>query len=196
MEISMSTPKKKDQSGFSLIETMIAITILAVGLLGVAGLLANLTQTTTSSRYSGTQTLLASEKLEDLNRLSACDAEIAVPAGTTSGSLTADASQTVNASPTVCGTENVNYFDDVSISSDNGAIVETNNGVTIAQTPDGEVKAVPPPASNDMITFHRRWIIEQDQPIPGARRITVLVTLQTGSATDRASTFQTSMVRQ
>lgn len=190
------SPRKKQERGFSIVEAIIAISILSVGLLAIAALLATLTTTTTSSRYTGTQTLLASEKLEDLNRLSACDAEIAVPVGNTSGSLTGDVNQQVNASATVCGTENVSYFDDVKISSDNGAIVETNNGVTIAQTPDGEVKAVPPPASNDMITFHRRWIIEQDQPIPGARRITVLVTLQTGSATDRASTFQTSMVRQ
>jgi len=190
------SPRKKQQRGFSIVEAIIAISILAVGLLAVAALLANLASTTTTSRYTGTQTLLASEKLEDLNRLSVCDAEIAVPVGNVSGSLTGDASQLVNASPTVCGTENVSYFDDVSISSDNGAIVETNNGVTIAQTPDGEVKTVPPPASSDMLKFHRRWVIEQDQPIPGARRITVMVTTQTGTANDRASTFQTSMVRQ
>jgi prepilin-type N-terminal cleavage/methylation domain-containing protein len=195
MEISMSA-RKKQERGFSVVEVIIAVSILSVGLLAIAALLANLTSTTTSSRYTGTQTLLAAEKLEDLNRLSACDAQIAVPLGNTSGSLTADVNQVVNASATVCGTKTVNYFDDVSISSDNGAIVETNNGATIAQTPDGEMKAVPPPASSDMIRFHRRWIIEQSQPVPGARRITVLVTLQTGSVTDRASTFQTSMVRQ
>lgn len=188
--------KKEHESGFSMVEAMIAITILAVGLLAVAALLAKLSGTTTTSRYTGTETLLASEKLEDLNRLSACDPEIAVPVGTTSGSLTADNSQTVNASAAVCGTENVNYFDDVRISSADGAITETNNGVTIAQTPNGEIKTAAPAISDDMLQFHRRWVIEQDKPIPGARRITVIVNSLTGAATDRASSFQTSMVRQ
>ncbi len=188
--------KKKHEIGFSMVESLIAITILAVGLLAVAALLANLAGTTTLSRYTGTQTLLASEKLEDLNRLSVCDPELAVPAGTTSGSLTADNSQTVNASTTVCGTENVNYFDDVLISSDNGAITETNNGVTIAQTPNGEVKTAAPSTSSDMLQFHRRWVIEQDQPITGARRITVIVTTLTGTVQDKASSFQTTLVRQ
>jgi Tfp pilus assembly protein PilV len=187
----------KHESGFSMIEAIVASAILATGLLAIAGLLANLAGTTQYSRYTGTQTLLASEKLEDLNRLSACDPEIAVPTGNTSGSLTADiANQTVFASPTVCGTENVNYFDDVQISSANGSITETNNGVTIAQTPNGEVKTVPPPSSSDMLQFHRRWVIEQDQPITGARRITVIVIAVTGNALDRAATFQTTLVRQ
>lgn len=185
-------------------ETMIAVTILAVGLLGVAGLLAQLTSTTTSSRYTGTQTLLATEKLEDLNRLKACDPQIAVPAGTTSGSLTGDATQIVSAAagpPLICGSENVKYFDDVQISSDNGAITETNNGVTIAQTPNGEVKTTAPATTSDMLQFHRRWVIEQDpvigtNTITGARRITVVVIPITGTALDRTATFQTTLVRQ
>jgi Tfp pilus assembly protein PilV len=192
----MSHRKAQNIRGFSILEATVAITILTVGLLGVAALLAKLSGTTTSSRYASTLTLLATEKLEDLNRLSACDPEIAVPNGISAGNLAGDATQTVNATPAICGTQAVNYFDDVLISSDNGAITETNNGVTIAQTPNGEVKAVAPPASSDMLKFHRRWVIEQDKPINGARRITVLVTSQTGTAVDQAATFQTSMVRQ
>jgi Tfp pilus assembly protein PilV len=188
--------KTKHDRGFSMLEAIVASAILATGLIAIAGLLANLASTTNYSRYTGTQTLLASEKLEDLNRLSACDPDIAVPAGNSSGSLTSDQSQTVNASATVCGSEVVNYFDDVQISSEAGAITETNNGVSIAQTPNGEVKTVAPAASSDMLQFHRRWIIEQDQPITGSRRITVIVIAQTGNALDKASTFQTTLVRQ
>jgi Tfp pilus assembly protein PilV len=192
----MLNRKTKHDRGFSMLEAIVASAILATGLIAIAGLLANLASTTNYSRYTSTQTLLASEKLEDLNRLSACDPELAVPAGTSSGSLTSDANQTVNASATVCGTEAVNYFDDVQISSDNGSITETTDGVTVAQTPNGEVKTTAPPASSDMLQFHRRWVIEQDQPIVGARRITVIVIAQTGNALDKAATFQTTLVRQ
>ncbi len=55
--------RKKRMQGFALIEVVIAITILAVGLLGLAALLAQLTGTTTQSRYLGTEVMLASEKL-------------------------------------------------------------------------------------------------------------------------------------
>jgi len=80
---------------------MIAIVILAVGLLGLAALMAQLTGTTSNSRYMGTQVMLASEKLEDLNRLSPGD-----PALAAGGNLNADVA---------------NYSDQVQISSDNGS---------------------------------------------------------------------------
>jgi type IV pilus assembly protein PilV len=69
MEISKSHRRTRNEDGFALIEVMIAIVILAVGLLGLAALMAQLTGTTSESRYMGTQVMLASEKLEDLNRL-------------------------------------------------------------------------------------------------------------------------------
>ena len=63
------TIRKKGDQGFALIEVMFAIVILAVGLLGLAALLAQLTGTTRQSRYLGAEVMLASEKLEDLNQL-------------------------------------------------------------------------------------------------------------------------------
>src|SRR5215475_2415490 len=100
MEISKSRRKTRRQDGFALIEVMIAILILGVGLLGLAALMAQLTGTTSNSRYLGTQVMLASEKLEDLNRLQPGDAAL-----TPGGSLTAD---------------NAGYSDQVQVSSDNG----------------------------------------------------------------------------
>lgn len=61
--------RKEGDQGFALIEVMFAIMILAFGLLGLAALLAQLTGTTTQSRYLGAEVMLASEKLEDLNQL-------------------------------------------------------------------------------------------------------------------------------
>jgi type IV pilus assembly protein PilV len=91
---------RNNEDGFSLIEVMIAIVILAVGLLGLAALMAQLTGTTGNSRYMGTQVMLASEKLEDLNRLPVGNVAL-LPGGHFTG-------------------DDVGYSDQVQVSSDNG----------------------------------------------------------------------------
>lgn len=166
----MSHPKKKRQSGFALIEVMIAIAILAVGLLGLAALLANLTGTTTQSRYLSAEVMLASEKLEDLNQRNGADNLL-----TAGGDLNSDK---VVATPG----GNVNYFDAVQTSSTNGIVNDQATGGALG-------------ATSDLIQYKRRWVIEANTPAPLVRRITVIVIPQTGSPTERAETFQTSMVR-
>jgi prepilin-type N-terminal cleavage/methylation domain-containing protein len=101
----MSIPEKRKQKGFALIEVMIAIFILAFGLLALAALLSQLSGSTTQSRYLGSEVMLASEKLEDLNQLDYKAYKLtALAAG---GSLTAN---------------NANYFDQVQISSRSGMV--------------------------------------------------------------------------
>lgn len=186
----MSHHNRRRASGFTLIETLIAVTILTAGLLALGGLVARTASTADSSRYMSTQSLLVSEKLDDLNRLPATDSEIAVPVGTTAGSLGADVD---------------GYFDTVELSSGNGSMVETwtsldgaGNTVytTTTHNPDGvvlEVASNAPPATNpSTLTFKRRWVIEKDTPIVGVRRITVAVTLNVNPP---AAPFQMSMVR-
>src|ERR1700756_3060213 len=115
MAMSKSHRKFRREGGFALIETLIAISILAVGLLGIAALLAQLAGNSTQSRYMSTEALLASEKLDDLNRLPIGDPAIAVVNGNSAGSLTADVTDTVTVGafpPQV-----VDYFDQVRISS-------------------------------------------------------------------------------
>jgi len=193
------------RNGFTLMETMFAIFILSVGVLALAALMSRSSADTERSRYMATATLLASEKLEDLNRYSVNDPVIAVTSGTTAGSLTSDSGPST---VTVGGvTENVAYFDTVRTSSGNGAVSETLTGVngggttqytTVTQTPDGNntsaTSTTAPTASADSLIYNRRWIIEKDTPVVGVRRITVLVTLQNGPTTAPVS-FQTSMVR-
>ena len=205
MEISKLRRNPRRQGGFALIETAIAISILAVGLLGIAALLAQLGGNSTTSRYMSTEALLASEKLDDLNRFPYNDPAIAVPSGTTAGSLTADTTDTVTANGLPA--EVVDYFDQVRISSGNGNVVETVLGkdaagnsqyTTTTHAPDGSItvakSATAPATTSDMLTFSRRWVIEQNptgQPA-GVRRFTVLVSLQSSPV---PALFQATMLR-
>src|SRR5690242_20096919 len=129
MAMSKLRRKKRRGAGFALIETVIAISILAVGLLGVAALLAQLGGNSTRSRYMSTEALLASEKLDDLNRLPFGDPAIAVTNGNSAGSLTANTTDTVTVGafpPQV-----VDYFDQVRVSSGDGNMVETVSGLDV-----------------------------------------------------------------
>lgn len=187
-----------------MIETLIAISILAIGLLGIAALLAQLAGNSTTSRYMSTEALLASEKLDDLNRYPINDPQIAVANGNTAGSLTADVTDNVTVGVV---TETVDYFDQVRISAGNGNMVETVSGkdaggntvyTTTTHAPDGSITVATSPnapgATSDMLTFSRRWVIElnpANQPA-GVRRFTVLVSLNTPAAT---SNFQATMMR-
>lgn len=171
-------------SGFALIETIIAIAILAVGLLGVAALLARMSGTSVDSRYMGTEVMLASEKLEDLDRVAN---GVLVPGGGLTANTGAYGS----------------YWDTVQISS-NGSNGTTADGATVVND-NLDSTTAPPASTTDMLVFTRRWIIESDvslPPVPGAPpgttgtlRITVIVIPQTGSQQEQAQTFQASLVR-
>jgi|HubBroStandDraft_5_1064220.scaffolds.fasta_scaffold306798_2 prepilin-type N-terminal cleavage/methylation domain-containing protein len=189
MEMSQSlrkAVKASRQRGFTLIETMVSILILTIGLVGTAALMSNSVNMGAHARYVSTAALLASEKMEDLDRFPDNDPNL-----TPGGSLGAD----------ITG-----YSDSVQISSANGNIneVTTANGVTTlyTQKPDGTVVVTSggalPAATPDMLTYDRRWLIAPNPTvgpnvITGAVQITVLVTL-TNQALKPAVTYQTSLV--
>lgn len=204
MEIPRSSHKPRQQHGFTLVETMVAIAVLTIGLVGAAALMTQMLSNSGRSRYMSIAAMLASEKLEDLNRFPTNDPAVFVPAGPTAGSLAADTSQTVTVG---ANTETVDYYDVVQLSSGNGGISETSSGkdasgntvfTTITHQPDGSivstVSGALPPLGQDTLIFNRRWVIERDQPVPGVRRITVLVTLK-NPVLSQTITFQNSMVR-
>lgn len=190
--------KRKIARGFTMMEVMISITILSVGLLSLAGLISKMSQNTDQSRYMSLAAMLTSEKLEDLNRYPAVDPAVTVASGTTAGSLTTDTTATV-------GGNTIAYYDQVMMSSGNGSVEETiraeDAGGTKYKTtlhkPDGTVSTqtvtTAPDATADMLIFNRRWIIEQDTPIVGVRRVTVRVSLLTPNGPP--VNFQMSMVR-
>jgi prepilin-type N-terminal cleavage/methylation domain-containing protein len=187
METSQSLRKPRAQRGFTLIETMVAILVLTIGLVGTAALMSQSVNMGAHARFVSTAALLASEKMEDLDRFPDNDPVNLVPGG----SLAAD----------IAG-----YSDSVQISSDNGNINETtvSAGTTTlyTQNPDGSVVVTPgaglPAATPDLLTFDRRWVIAANptvggQVITGAVQITVLVTL-TNKTLNPPVTFQTSLV--
>jgi prepilin-type N-terminal cleavage/methylation domain-containing protein len=178
----MSPRKSLRDSGFTLIETMIALLVLTIGLVGTAALMTTTVSTTARSHLMGTAAMLASEKLEDLDRFDKND-----PSVIAGGSL---------------GADTAGYFDDVQISVANGVISETTstNGVSTAyvQQPGGNIvvtqNAGLPAPTSDTLTFDRRWVILANSPVNGVRTVTVLVTAQ-GQTVNRQVTFQMSMVR-
>jgi prepilin-type N-terminal cleavage/methylation domain-containing protein len=147
METSMSHHRRNRQCGFTLIETLAAILVLTIGLVGLAVLMSNMMTGGARSRYMSEAAMLASEKLEDLERYPAADADIAVTSGSIAGNLTND----VTASVTSNGaTDNVDYFDTIQLSSTGGSISETSSGkdssgitnyTTINHWPSGAVVA-------------------------------------------------------
>lgn len=203
METSLLLRNTQHERGFSLIETVVAISVLSVGLLSLGALMARMLSTTTRSGFMSTAMQLASEKLEDLNRYPFNDPNIAITSGATAGSLTADVVTSVVSSDGE--SHSVVYWDEVRFSVTGGAVTEVKSKIVGGATqydisthqPDGTVSwqlgQTTLPSVNNMIRYKRRWIIEKDQPITGVRRVTVLVTLQNPVATP--VTAQMSMVR-
>jgi prepilin-type N-terminal cleavage/methylation domain-containing protein len=190
---SSTTDQKSRQGGFSLIEVVFAIGILAVGLSALAMLAAQTLSGTERARYLSLATMLVSEKLEDLNRWPSVDPHVAA-----GGNLTGDGS---------AGT--LNYYDDIDFSNTTGQVSETvsnTNGTysNVIHKSTGIVdtsSTTAPPSGSGIISFHRRWLIETNPVVngvtlTGARRITVEVTLSGGAVRpSAAASFQQSLVR-
>jgi prepilin-type N-terminal cleavage/methylation domain-containing protein len=190
---SSTTDQKSRQGGFSLIEVVFAIGILAVGLSALAMLAAQTLSGTERARYLSLATMLVSEKLEDLNRWPSVDPHVAA-----GGNLTSDGS---------AGT--LNYYDDIDFSNTTGQVSETvsnTNGTysNVIHKSTGIVdtsSTTAPPSGSGIISFHRRWLIETNPVVngvtlTGARRITVEVTLSGGAVRPgAAASFQQSLVR-
>jgi Tfp pilus assembly protein PilV len=191
MAASKSNKKFRTQRGFTLLETLGAIVVLTVGLLAMAALMSQTSGNSSRSRYMSAASILATEKLEELNRYPNSDPMVAV-AGSSVGNLNADVSAA-----------GINYFDDVELSATGGAITEvtsdsSGNYNTIVHQPDGTITSTtsasaPAPLPQSLI-YHRRWVIEKDAPVAGVRRITVFVQL-TNPPVVRPLTFQMSTVR-
>jgi type IV pilus modification protein PilV len=204
------------QRGFTLVEVLVSMAVLAIGLLSIAALIAGTMQAGTRARYMSMASILASEKLDSLNKF---------PSGDTGGSYqTAQSANPTDqnlypggslSTSTTCATGD-QYCDQVIVSEASGADYETQTEyssgnpetITIVHTNTGCIGTptacgVPQPTGGGT-TFTRRWLITGSPTITaagggtatatGSRRITVLVMLN-GQAFNTPVTFQMSMVR-
>lgn len=166
----------------------------------MAALVAQTLSGTESARYQALATTLASEKLEDLSRYPVATPPVNQLAG--GGSLTSDTTNTGG----------YNCFDDVDLSNVNGQVGESYQTATgystvlhqatgyVAVNPSNTAPLSANTAGSGTMTFHRRWLIEQDPTVngvtlTGSRRITVLVTLSNQAVRPPVS-FQMSTIRQ
>ncbi len=209
--------------GFSLLETLVALFVLAIGILATAVLAGRTMSTGRQSKYMSLATTLASEKLEDLSRWNYKNPNVCVETGDTSeGSITSDAAAQTITCPTADGgaSGTVAYYDWVFMNTTGstacpdttyGCFMETvynstnSNYSTIYHAPSGVVSltsSTTAPASSG-ITFKRRWLIESNPTVntasgtitlTGSRRITVLVILMDATVQPPV-TFQMSMIR-
>lgn len=183
--------KRQKSRGFTIVEVLVAAVVLMIGIVSVAGVIGSTLGGTARSGYMNQASTLTTEKLEDLNRYPISDPTIIA-----GGSLTSDV---VSAG--------VPYYDEVYFSPSEGAMEETEAGLnsngnvqytTTTFTPGGQnstsAPSSTPPSANGEVSFKRRWLIEQDTPVSGVRRVTVLVTLQNQLVQPPVS-FQMSLVR-
>ena len=183
-----------------MLEVAVALGVLCIGLVSTALLMTSSFASTNQSKYMSLASVLASEKLEDLDRWAFDDPEVAVTSGTTAGSLTSDivANVTVGAE-----TATVNYYDYISLGASGGAFCETVSGLdaqshvnytTTCHSPNGQITVTSASATPALVNFERRWLIEKDTPVVGVKRITVVVTSLDPSI-QPPITFQMSLVR-
>jgi len=191
--MSQSHHKTRRKRGFTLIEVMIASSILAFGLLAVAGLMSQLTITTSQSRAAGIETILASEKLEELNQYPTANAQL-----NAGGSLSVDTTGYSDSVQVSAGMDPTSAGDVVEITLQSGGTYST-----ITHSPNGAVTSVgpitgTPPVYPDMLVFDRRWLIVTNPVVNGVtinnvRQITVWVQLT--NTRNPVAPFQTSLVR-
>jgi len=198
---------KRGSRGFTLMEVLISMAVLTVGLIGMAAMVCSTLVFGTNAKYINMANVLASEKLDNLNKWPSTDLNVA-PGGSLVGPSTCAAGDTYCDQVTVSETSGADYITQTQIVFD--PVTNTSNPVTttIVHTSAGCVDtpancSVPNPTATGS-TFTRRWQITSDpvitdangnpSTVTGARRITVLVSLANNVSKQPVS-FQMSMVR-
>jgi type IV pilus modification protein PilV len=202
LRLQTSSKNKKRGNGFTMIEVIVAITILTIGVFGMAFMIAGTTVTGTTARFTNMANVLASEKLDSLNRYPSTDPNVQ-PGGALTGATT-------------CASTDI-YCDMVTVNESSGADYETQtqvnaDGTTVTSTIVHAASGCVDTPTNCSVsaapaggqTFTRRWMITMNPTIAtsggttstvtGYRRVTVVVT-QNGSTTGQPVSFQMSMVR-
>jgi Tfp pilus assembly protein PilV len=173
------------EQAFSVIEVMIALFVLLVGFIFMAQLIATSVVVNRSSLRLSSLTQLAAEKVEELRARPLSDQSFDVagnpdnPNGTlpSVGSIGADQTQTlVDAAGT---SHTVSFFDTVTVDQRTGTITrtagpdDTNQYQSDIRSLSGVTSSSSSSSAPTSVTYRRRWLVEGNQPIAGAIRITV-----------------------
>jgi type IV pilus modification protein PilV len=194
-------------AGFTLIEVLVSMAVLTIGLIGMAAMVCSTMVFGTNAKYMNMANVLASEKLDNLNKWPSTDPNVAA-GGSLAGPSTCAAGDTYCDQVTVSETSGADYITQTQIVFD--PVTNTSNPVTttIVHTSAGCVDTpancnVPNPTGAGS-TFTRRWQITSNPVITdaagnpatvtGARRITVVVSL-VNNVSKQPVSFQMSMVR-
>lgn len=206
MSLQLSSTNRRSR-GFTLIEVLISMAVLTVGLIGMAAMVCSTLVFGANAKYINMANVLASEKLDNLNKWPSTDLNVA-PGGSLTGPSSCAAGDTYCDQVTVSETSGADYITQTQIVFD--PVTNTSNPVTttIVHTSAGCVDTpancgVPNPNGGGS-TFTRRWQITANPVITdaagnpatvtGARRITVVVSL-VNNVSKQPVSFQISMVR-
>jgi prepilin-type N-terminal cleavage/methylation domain-containing protein len=196
------TKAKKQSKGFTLIEVVVAIAVLTVGVIGMAFMMSGIAVLGSVSTASNTANVLASEKLDSLNKFPQNSLDVA-PGGSLTGGPTCAAGDIYCDTVTVNETTGADYETQTQVNTDG-----TTQTTTIVHAATGCVDTPAncgvPAAPAGAATFTRRWLITLNpvitstggatSTVTGYRRVTVIVT-QNNASDQHPVTFQMSMVR-
>ena len=196
-------------AGFSLVEVLVSIAILSVGLIGMAAVVCSSMITGASAKYMNMAGMLASEKLDDLNKWPSTDPNV-TPGGSLAGPILCAAGDTYCDQVTLSETSGADFITQTQVVFDPVTNTSKTVTTTIVHTSAGCVDTpancgVANPGAAGGSTFTRRWLITANPTVTsaagvattvsGAREVTAVVSLVNNVKTSRPVTFQMSMVR-
>jgi type II secretory pathway pseudopilin PulG len=190
--MTLPIPAKTDSSetGFTLIEAVIAMLVTVVALVSIAGMFTVAMKTNASSRNLTTATTFAQDKIEQLGAISF--QRLVDPSRMTSnpGAHGSDDAYIVGSlEQDARATDGSSYFDKIilagrdDIEPEGTITVIHPDGTAETRRPDGTVSNTNPFDAN-RITYSRRWVImSSDEENPADRRLTIAVRVKSENAT-------------
>ena len=183
MERKRTTNKRgNDESGFTLIEAMMAMLVTVVGLVSIAGMFTLAMKTNASSRNFTTATTFAQDKLEQLG--AASFQRLVDPSRMTSNPSSRGAEDIYivgSLEQDTTASDGSYYFDKIIIAGRDdvepeGTVTVVNpNGTAETRRPDGTI-VTGNPFGDSRVTYSRRWVImSSSEQNPADRRLTIAV---------------------
>ena len=176
------------ETGFTLIEAMIAMFVTVVGLVSIAGMFTMAMKTNASSRNLTTATTFAQDKLEQLGALSFERLVDPSKMKSNPNSHGADDAYAVGALDQDVTSDGVAYYDKIilagrdDIEPEGTITVVRADGTAETRRPDGTISNTNP-FPPERVTYSRRWVIMSSSEENAAdRRLTLAVRVKSENA--------------